>query len=64
MADSKVVCITNLERYPGQRIFVVNIVEYANLIPFVEGDEEVFLKTMIPSWKATDTYLRYCESNG
>jgi len=64
MSDSKVVCITNLERYPGQRIFVVNIVEYANLIPFVEGDEEVFLKTMIPSWKATDTYLRYGESNG
>ena len=63
-ADSKVVCITNLERYPGQRIFVVNIVGYAKLIPFVEDDEEVFLKTIIPSRKATDTYLRHGESNG
>ena len=48
----------NQERYPGQKIFVVNINGYAYLVPFVEGEVEVFLKTVIPSRKATDTYLR------
>ena len=48
----------NEERYPGQRIFVVNIDDYAYLVPFVESETEVFLKTVIPSRKATDTYLR------
>ncbi|PKB72696.1 MAG: toxin [SAR202 cluster bacterium Io17-Chloro-G7] len=48
----------NQERYPGQRIFVVNINGYAYLVPFVESETEVFLKTVIPSRKATATYLR------
>ena len=48
----------NQARYPGQRIFVVNIEGYAYLVPFVESEDEVFLKTVIPSRKATDTYLR------
>jgi len=49
---------SNQERYPGQKIFVVNINGYAFLVPFVESETEVFLKTVIPSRKATDTYLR------
>jgi uncharacterized DUF497 family protein len=48
----------NQERYPGQRILVVNIDDYAYLVPCVEGAAEVFLKTIIPSRKATNTYLR------
>ena len=52
------------ERYPGQRIFVVDIRGYAHLVPFVENESEVFLKTIIPNRKATDTYLRPGESNG
>jgi uncharacterized DUF497 family protein len=48
----------NPERYPGQRIFVVNIDNYAYLVPFVESEAEVFLKTIIPSRKATNIYLR------
>ena len=47
----------NKERYPGQRIFVVEIEGYAYLVPFVETEEEVFLKTVIPSRKATKKYL-------
>jgi uncharacterized DUF497 family protein len=47
----------NRERYPGQRIFVVDIEGYAYLVPFVEGESEVFLKTIIPSRKATRDYL-------
>ena len=48
----------NQERYPGQKIFVVNINGYAFLVPFVESETDVFLKTVIPSRKATATYLR------
>jgi len=47
----------NQEQYPGQRIFVVEIDGYAYLVPFVETEEEVFLKTLIPSRKATRKYL-------
>lgn len=45
------------QRYPGQQIHVVAIEEYVYLVPFVESDEEVFLKTIIPSRKATKNYL-------
>jgi len=48
----------NHDRYPGQRIFIVDINGYAHLVPFVEEEHEVFLKTIIPSRKATNTYLR------
>lgn len=47
----------NQERYSGQNIFVINIDNYAYLIPFVENEKEVFLKTIIPSRKATKKYL-------
>ena len=47
----------NQQRYAGQRIFVVNVQGYAYLVPFVESDAEVFLKTIIPSRKATKRYL-------
>jgi uncharacterized DUF497 family protein len=47
----------NQERYPGQKISVVVIENYAYLVPFVEYEEEIFLKTIIPSRKATKQYL-------
>ena len=43
----------NQARYPGQQIHVIDIEGYAYLVPFVESDGEVFLKTIIPSRKAT-----------
>jgi uncharacterized DUF497 family protein len=48
----------NHDRYPGPRIFIVEINGYAHLLPFVEEEHEVFLKTIIPSRKATNFYLR------
>ena len=48
----------NQERYGGQRIFIVNIKNYAYLVPFAETKDEIFLKTIIPSRKATRKYLR------
>ena len=47
----------NQTKYSGQKIFIVNINDYAYLVPFVETDKEVFLKTIIPSRKATKKYL-------
>lgn len=47
----------NQERYPGQQIHIIAIEDYVYLVPFVESEEEVFLKTIIPSRKATKSYL-------
>ena len=47
----------NPDRYPGQRIMVVEIDEYLYLVPFVaQSDGTSFLKTIIPSRKATRDY--------
>lgn len=46
----------NQGRYPGQKISVVVIESYAYLVPFVENEDEIFLKTIIPSRKATKQY--------
>jgi hypothetical protein len=48
----------NQEMYKGQRIFVVQVDNYAYLVPFIETESEVFLKTIIPSRKATRKYLK------
>ncbi len=44
-------------KYPHQLMFVIEIDEYAWLVPFVESETEIFLKTVIPSRKATKLYL-------
>ena len=51
----------NQEKYKGQKIFVVEIDNYAYLVPFVEDEREIFLKTIIPSRKATRKYLKGSE---
>ena len=47
----------NQAKYPGQKVIVVRVEDYVYLVPFVESDEEVFLKTIIPSRGATKKYL-------
>ena len=47
----------NPRKYAAQRVFVVNVEGYACLVPFVEDDETLFLKTIIPSRKMTRRYL-------
>jgi uncharacterized DUF497 family protein len=47
----------NQEKYKGQKIFIISSHNYAYLVPFVESEEEIFLKTIIPSRKATKKYL-------
>lgn len=55
---------TNVARYPSQQILVVRIAGYAYLVPFVEEAECYFLKTVIPSRKATRDYLGHGECDG
>ena len=39
--------------HPGQMISVVQVDDCVYLVPFVETESEIFLKTIIPSRKAT-----------
>ncbi len=43
-------------RYPGQSIYFVIVNEYVFLVPHVPGADVIFLKTIIPSRKATKLY--------
>ncbi len=53
-----IVAHTNLGKYPNQRMLVVAVEQYVFLVPFVEEAEYYFLKTVIPSRKATRDYLK------
>jgi uncharacterized DUF497 family protein len=53
----------NPARYPNQRIMVVSWDAYVYLVPFVEQPDCYFLKTVIPSRKATRDYLPTGEAN-
>ena len=44
------------ERYPGQKIALVQVEDYVHAVPFVETDTEIFLNTIIPGRKATRQY--------
>jgi uncharacterized DUF497 family protein len=47
----------NKERYPNQKISVVRVEDYVYLVSFVENEDEIFLKSIIPSRKATKQYI-------
>jgi uncharacterized DUF497 family protein len=47
----------NEQKYPRQRVLVVAHDSYVYLVPFVEEPDFFFLKTVIPSRKATRDYL-------
>ena len=48
----------NSEKYQGQKIFVIEFEGYAFLVPFVEDEQKIFLKTIIPSRMPTKFYLK------
>jgi uncharacterized DUF497 family protein len=48
----------NQQKYQGQLIFVMNIDNYVYLVPFIETENDIILKTIIPSRKATKRYLK------
>jgi hypothetical protein len=52
-----IVAHPNRGKYPNQKIFVVRLLDYVYLVPFVEDQSSFFLKTIIPSRRATKQYL-------
>lgn len=46
----------NKEKYANQKMFIVEIRNYAYIVPFVEDDKKYFLKTIFPSREATKEY--------
>jgi uncharacterized DUF497 family protein len=48
----------NTAKYPQQRILEILIADYVYLVPYVESKNELFLKTIIPSRKATKKYKK------
>lgn len=47
----------NQARYSGQQMYVINIHNYAYVVPFVEDNDKRFLKTIFPSRKMTEKYI-------
>jgi len=50
----------NSEKYPNQDIFIIyiRIKEYVYLVPYVQTEDEIFLKTIIPSRKMNKKYMQ------
>lgn len=53
----------NAEKYPNQSVLVVTFEAYVYLVPYVEEVDYFFLKTIIPSRKATRDYLTRSSPN-
>lgn len=45
------------DSYPNQRIFIVEFSGYAYVVPYVEDDTKIFLKTIYPSRRMTKKYV-------
>ena len=58
-----IVAHPNPSKYPRQRVFVVDVDHYVCLVPFIEEKDYFFLKTIIPSRKATRNYASRGEAD-
>ena len=43
--------------YPNQKVFIIEFNNYVYVVPYVEDDKKIFLKTIYPSRKMTKKYL-------
>lgn len=46
------------EKYPNQKMFIIEVRSYAYIVPFVEDEEKYFMKTIYPSREAAKEYLK------
>lgn len=46
------------EKYKHQKFYIIDVEGYAYMVPYVKNGNEIFLKTIWPSRKATKAYLR------
>lgn len=47
----------NQAKYPNQKVFLIRIENYIYSVPYVEDNEKIFLKTIIPNRKATKKFF-------
>jgi len=47
----------NQSKYPNQKVFLVKVENYVYSVPYVEDEDTIFLKTIIPNSQATKKYL-------
>lgn len=52
----QVIGIEENSGHPNQRMYVLEIDNYAIIVPYVENDNEIFLKAAFPSRKYTKKY--------
>ena len=55
--EDKLLVTLEHHKRPNQKIYVVNVGNYAYMVPFVEDEEKKFLKTIYPSRKMTKKYI-------
>jgi len=46
----------NRKKYPKKNIYIIEINKYAYIVPYVEDEDKIFFKTIIPSRKMTKIY--------
>ena len=54
----------NAEKYPNQKIYIVFLQNYVHMVPFVKENDEIFLKTIVPSRKMHKIYKGEGYENG
>ncbi len=54
----------NREKYPHQQIYIVRIQGYVDMVPYVKNDDEIWLKTIVPSRKMNKLYKGANDANG
>jgi hypothetical protein len=53
----------NQAKYPGQKIYEILVKDYVFLVPYIETNGEIFLKTIIPSRKAKRKHIKGANKN-
>lgn len=44
-------------RYPNQKVLIIDFNNFVYVVPYVEDEEKIFLRTIFPSRKLTKKYL-------
>lgn len=47
----------NQKQYPNQKVYVIEIHDYAYVVPFIEDKNKIFLKTIYPSRVFTKKFI-------
>ena len=58
LKDVKIIEHPNKEKYPNQKILLLNFNDYIYAVPYVEDKQHIFLKTIFPTRKMTKEQLK------